>query len=88
MVGQGCWSSRGIIHWREFFIVIFATCSYHHPLYSLLKPMLIHMAVEQNGRVLIIFFHHVLDRCIDTLFCRIHRNREQRTKLKIRGSSR
>lgn len=30
--------------------------------------MLIHMAAEQNGKVLI-FVHHVLDRCIDTFFC-------------------
>ena len=31
MVGQGRWSSRRIIHWREFFIVNFVVCSYHHP---------------------------------------------------------
>lgn len=67
MVGQGCWSSRGIIHWREFFIVNFAVCSDHHPLYSLLKPMLTHMAAEQNGKVFI-FVHHVPVRCIDTFF--------------------
>ena len=67
MVGQGCWSSRGIIHWREFFVANFAACSYHHPLYSLLKPMLIHMAAEQNGKVFI-SVHRVLDKCIDTFF--------------------
>ena len=67
MVGQGCWSSRGIIHWREFFIVNSAACSYHHPLYSLLKPMLIHMAAEQNGKVFI-FDYLALDRYIDTFF--------------------
>ena len=85
MVGQGYWSSRGIIHWREFFRVNFATSSYPFLLYSLLKPMLIHMAAVQNGKVLlfIMFMFGVF-----TYLCRIHRNREQRAKRQIRGSSR